>query len=949
MNQEKKLFLLDAYALIFRAYYAFISNPMINSKGMPTSTVFGFTLALEEILRKEDPTHIAVVFDPPGPTFRNDMFSEYKANRESTPEDIKKAVPYIKKLIEGFNIDVVEEAGYEADDTIGTLAKRAEKEGFKVYMMTPDKDFAQLVSDNIFMYKPGRSGNPVEILGPEEVKEKFLIDNPLQVIDILALWGDSADNIPGATGIGEKTAKKLISEFKSVEGVYTNIEKLKGKQKENLENDREQVFLSKALATIALDVPVQKSAEDLVRKEMNREALKTLFKELEFKTIASRILGDSTQITSRTAGTSAASGSSAASGASGSSAVAGASDQGTLFGEAGASSKDGENQDFDTISSVKHQYELINNLAGVKKLTVELSGMESFCFDTETTGLDPITSELVGIAFSWEAHKASYVSFRNDPDEIRAWLKVLEAPFQNPEIEKIGQNLKYDLHILRNYQLDVKGSLFDTMIAHFLVEPDQKHNLNVLAEQYLNYSMVHIEELIGKKGGRQVSFRSVDPEEAKEYAGEDADITFQLAGRLKEQVAGRGFSKLSGLIEMPLVSVLMNMEHHGVNLDVDALKIFAEELRKDLLKLEADIFKLAGTEFNISSPKQLGEILFDKLKIVSNPKKTKTKQYATGEDVLLQLRDEHLVVERVLEFRSLKKLLSTYVEALPKLVKEVTGKIHTSFNQAAVTTGRLSSVNPNLQNIPVREERGREIRRAFIPGLQSNVFLSADYSQIELRLMAHLSKDAQMIRAFINEEDIHTATAAKIYKVEPESVTREMRSNAKTANFGIIYGISAFGLSQRMHISRTEARQLIDGYFETYPGVRVYMDDCIKMARECGYVETMYGRRRNLPDILSRNSVVRGNAERNAMNSPIQGSAADVIKIAMVQIQKNFEMEHLKSAMILQVHDELNFDVWPEELDRVKQIVKEEMENAVQLLVPLTIDMGVGANWLEAH
>lgn len=927
MNQEKKLFLLDAYALIFRAYYAFISNPMTNSKGFPTSTIFGFTLALEEILRKEDPTHIAVVFDPPGPTFRHVLFPEYKANREATPEDIKKSVPYIKKLIEGFNIPVVEESGYEADDVIGTIAKTAEKEGYTVYMMTPDKDFAQLVSERIFIYKPGRGGSAPEILGPDEVREKFLVEHPSQVIDILALWGDSSDNIPGAPGIGEITAKKLIGQFQSVEGIYENLDQLKGKQKENLEQSQEQVILSKTLATITLDVPVTLSTDKLERKELNYNALQELFKELEFKNIASRILGSATKETVKV----------------------GTADQGTLFGQSDAMAANNSTHAFNNIETVPHQYELINDLAGVKKLASALSGSTAFCFDTETTGLDPLEAELVGIAFSWEPHRASYVAFGKEQEEILQWLRELEAPFTDPAILKIGQNLKYDLHILKNYHLEVKGKLFDTMVAHFLVKPDQKHNLNVLAEQYLDYSMVKIEELIGKKGSRQVSFRKVDPEKAKEYAGEDADITFQLAGILLRQLEEHGLDKLAEQIEMPLVSVLMKMEHHGVKLDVDALNFFAEELRKEIIVTEEEIHQLAGTPFNISSPKQLGEILFERLKIISDPKKTKSKQYATGEEVLFRLRDKHPIIAKVLEYRSLRKLLSTYVEALPKLVKEKTGKIHTSFNQALVTTGRLSSINPNLQNIPVREERGREIRKAFIPGQKGNIFLSADYSQIELRIMAHLSGDRQMIKAFVNEEDIHTSTAAKIFKVDPDRVSREMRNKAKTANFGIIYGISAFGLSQRLNIPRTEARQLIEGYFETYPGVKSFMEECIRMAREKGYVKTMYGRHRFLPDILSRNAVVRGNAERNAINSPIQGSAADVIKIAMIRIQQAIEDEQLQSSMMLQVHDELNFDVFPEELERIRDIVRQSMENAVTLDVPLTIDMGEGENWLEAH
>lgn len=931
MDQEKKLFLLDAYALIFRAYYAFISNPMKTSGGLPTSTVFGFTLALDEVLRKENPSHIAVVFDPPGPNFRHEMFPAYKANRDATPEEIKVAVPYIKRLIEGFNIPVIEEEGYEADDVIGTMAKRAEKEGYRVYMMTPDKDFAQLVTEHISMYKPGRGGAAPEVLGPDEVREKFLVEHPEQVIDILALWGDSSDNIPGAPGIGEKTAKKLIGQFKSVEGVYENIEMLKGKQKENLENFKEQVLLSKELATIALDVPVKKEAGDLKRRELNHAALKDLFNELEFKNLNMRILGSApAENTSQAEQYTAPAG------------------QGNLFG-GDASAMKAVQSTFKTIESVDHNYILVNDLDGVQSLSEELSNLDSFCFDTETTGLDPIEAELVGIAFCWKAHAAYYVAFGENPDETKRWIQVLASPFQDPGIEKIGQNLKYDLHILRNYNIDVKGRLFDTMVAHFLLNPDQKHNLNVMAEQYLDYSMVKIEELIGKKGARQSSFKSVPVDQAKEYAGEDADITFQLAQIYRPQIKENGYNPLFEEIEMPLIPVLMKMEHNGVMLDVEALRIFAEELRKDILLAEAKIFELAGIEFNISSPKQLGEVLFDRLKIISDPKKTKTKQYATGEEVLMQLREKHEIVDGVLEYRSLRKLLSTYVEALPNLVKKSTKKIHTSYNQALVTTGRLSSNNPNLQNIPIREERGREIRRAFIPSEPENLFFSADYSQIELRLMAHMSADPQMIEAFVNEEDIHTTTAAKIFKIPLAEVSREMRSKAKTANFGIIYGISAFGLSQRMHISRTEARQLIDGYFETYPGVRTYMDGCIKSAREKGYVETMYGRKRNLPDILSRNSVVRGNAERNAINSPIQGSAADIIKIAMVRIQKRFDEEGLKSAMILQVHDELNFDVSPGELDIVSRIVKSEMEQASRLRVPLTVEMGSGANWLEAH
>jgi len=934
---EKKLFLLDAYALIFRAYYAFISNPMKNSKGMPTSTVFGFTLALEEVLRKEAPTHIAVVFDPPGPTFRHNMYPEYKANRDATPEDIKTAVPYIKNLLGAFNIPVIEVPGYEADDVIGTMAKEAEKEGFTVYMMTPDKDFAQLVSEQVLMYKPGRGGAAPEVLGPAEVREKFLVERSEQVIDILALMGDAADNIPGARGIGEKTAKKLIGQFETVEGVYAHIDELKGKQKENLENSKEQVKLSKELATIALDVPVNEAPDDLVRKNINRDALTNIFNELEFKALANRILEQSPEAIANDS-------------APGKKKTkAGSDQQGSLFGDPSGNEGVVRENNLASIDSVEHQYRLISSKADIEELAKELSGLKSFCFDTETTGLDPLEAELVGIAFSWEAHRAVYIALGEDREETKRWLGPLKEVLCNESIEKVGQNLKYDLHILKNYEIDVKGYLFDTMLAHFILKPEQKHNLNVLAEQYLDYSMVEIETLIGKKGSRQSSFRSVAPEKACEYAGEDADITWQLAGILKKEIKEQGFSELADQIEMPLISVLMKMEHQGVKLDVEALNLFAVDLREDILRTEQEIYVLVGMEFNISSPKQLGEVLFDRLKIVEKPKKTKTRQYATGEEILILLKEKHPAVSKVLEYRSLRKLLSTYVGALPQLVKPGTGKIHTSFNQALVTTGRLSSVNPNLQNIPIREERGREIRRSFIPERKENVFFSADYSQIELRLMAHLSGDEAMIKAFVNNEDIHTATAAKIYKLTHDEVTREMRARAKTANFGIIYGISAFGLSQRMHISRTEARELIDGYFESYPKIREFMDASIRMARENGFVETMFGRKRLLPDILSRNAVVRGNAERNAINSPIQGSAADIIKIAMIRIQEALEREQLKSALILQVHDELNFDVWPDELDRVKEITRNEMEHAAKLTVPLIVEMGEGKNWLEAH
>jgi len=927
---DKKLFLLDAYALIFRAYYAFIANPMKNRSGLNTSTMFGFTLAMEEVLRKEAPTHIAVVFDPPGPTFRHEHFPAYKANRDATPEDIKLAVPWIKEIIDGFNIPVIEVPGFEADDVIGTLAKRAEKEGFEVFMMTPDKDYAQLVSDNIAMYKPGKGGKPAEILGVKEICEAFSVTDPLQVIDILALWGDAADNIPGVPGIGEKTAKSLISSYNSVENLLENIGQLKGKQKENLENFKDQLFNSKYLATIVTDVPFTFDLEQTRIRELNRDKLRTVFNELEFKNLASRIIRDEPSPVSAQAIQSSPDG------------------QQSLFGP-GPEQVAPNGKTLKDIYSVAHEYRLVVTEDEVKKLAVELRKLQTFCFDTETTGLDPVASEIVGLALSWAPNNAVYIAFPDDRLKTLSWLTHLKPVFEDPEIGKTGQNVKFDMHILSNYQIAVKGKLFDTLIADYLIHPEGRHNLNLLAEKYLDYRMVSIEELIGKKGALQQNFRQVPAEKAAEYAGEDADITLQLASILRNEIDSQGINRLFDDIEMPLLPVLMRMEHHGIKIDESALKLFAEELRSELIGLEERIYALAGESFNINSPKQLGEILFKKLKIASGDKQTRTKQMSTSEDVLLDLMDKHEIVGEVLNFRSQKKLLSTYVEALPQMISPVTGMIHTSFNQALVATGRLSSNNPNLQNIPVRDERGREIRKAFIPSRQNGYFLSADYSQIELRLMAHLSGDESMIEDFLAGEDIHTATAAKIFHVEPAAVTREMRSKAKTANFGIIYGISAFGLAQRMRISRTEAKELIDNYFKTYSGVRSYMDKSISLAREKGYVETMFGRRRYLPDILSRNSLIRGNAERNAINAPIQGSAADIIKIAMVNIQKEMDRLNLKSQMTIQVHDELNFDTDAQELEIMKKLVKEQMESAVKLHIPLIVELGYGRNWLEAH
>lgn len=921
---EKKLFLLDAYALIFRAYYAFIANPIKNSKGFNTSTIFGFVNTLDEVLRKESPSHIAVVFDPEGPTFRNELYKEYKANREDTPEDIKKSVPIIKKIIEAYNIPVVESQGFEADDVIGTLSKQAEKEGFKVYLMTPDKDYTQLVSENIYVYKPKRSGGDVEILGEKEVREKFGVENPLQVIDILALWGDASDNVPGVPGIGEKTSKKIISEYKSLEKVFDHIDKFKGKQKDNLQENRDQAILSKELVTIRLDVPVRFEAGKYMKQEFDRKTLTHLFEELEFKTLITRILGEN-QV---------------------SAAKQGSSVQGDLF-SGFSSSETSDTNKFENIETIKKDYILIDSESIVHQLKKEISGKNALCFDTETTDLDPHLAELVGIALSCESNKAYF--YYHKEQKNRKILTLLKEIIEDDKILKIGQNLKYDIRVLKKLNIHTKGKIFDTMVAHYLIQPEQRHNLNHLSEKYLNYSPVKIESLIGEKGKNQGSMEDVPLEKITDYACEDADITWQLYKILSEEIEKNGLQKLAEEVEMPLVYVLADMEHQGVKLDSEALNNYAKLLNEELISVEKQIHRLAGMEFNISSPKQLGEILFERLKIVKDAKKTRTKQYSTSEDVLLTLREKHEIVPAVLEFRSLKKLLSTYIEALPKLINSETGRIHTSFNQTLVATGRLSSNNPNLQNIPIREERGREIRKSFIPAEKKGSLVAADYSQIELRLMAHLSGDKNMIKAFNNDEDIHTATAARIHGKNETDVSREERSQAKTANFGIIYGISAFGLSQRLGIKRTEAKELIDGYFKSFPGVRRYMDECIRKARDESCVYTILGRKRFLPDIHSRNSVVRGVAERNAINAPIQGSAADIIKIAMVSIHTRMQEEKFNSRMILQVHDELVFDVTPGEDKALKNLIKEEMENAWKLKVPLTVDIGEGKNWLEAH
>ena len=926
---EKKLFLLDAYALIFRSYYAFIKNPRITSKGLNTSAIFGFLLTLEEVLQKQKPTHIAVVFDSSEPTFRHKMYSEYKATREETPEDIKKAVPYIKQLVEAYRIPILECPGFEADDIIGTLANKAAQKGFVTYMMTPDKDFAQLVSDRIFMYKPSRAGNESVIWGIKDVKREFNVKSPEQVIDILGLMGDTSDNIPGAPGVGPKTAMKLISEFGSIEELLKNTDKLQGRIKEILEKHKEQVLLSKKLVTINTNTPVEFDEESLKLEPPDKEKLKILFDELEFRQTASRILSESTEnkdtlVVEQETKTSPE------------------TIQGTLFGEAAVS------ETKLNIELVPHSYNLIQTREDLKKLAEELSKLEEFCFDTETTSINALESELVAIAFSWIKGKGYLVYFPENENEIKEMLSILKPVFENDRIRKIGQNIKFDIQVLANYGIEVRGALFDTMIAHYLLEPDMRHNMDYLAETYLSYRPVSIESLIGEKGRNQKTMRSVPVEKIVEYSVEDADITFQLKELFEPKIIKEGMKELAENIEMPLIRVLACMERAGVKLDEENLKSIAVGLREDIIRLEEEIYALAGEEFNISSPRQLGNILFIKLKIDDKAKLTKTKQFITNEEILQKLVNRHPIVGKVLEYRGLKKLLTTYVETLPLLINKKTGRIHTSFNQAVAATGRLSSNNPNLQNIPVRDERGREIRKAFVPD-EGYIFLSADYSQIELRLMAHLSGDKNMIEDFISGHDIHTATAAKIFGVSFDEVTREMRSRAKTANFGIIYGISSFGLSERLNIGRKEAKELIDGYFASYPGVKQYMEESIKQAREKGYVTTMFGRRRYVRDINSRNQVVRGNAERNAINAPIQGSAADIIKIAMIRIFNQIRNKGLKSRMILQVHDELILEVAHDELELVKEIVISEMTGAASLKVPLKVDWGTGSNWLEAH
>lgn len=929
-NIEKRLFLLDAYALIFRAYYAFIKNPRITSRGINTSASFGFLLALEEILQKQKPTHIAVVFDHPSPTFRHEMYSEYKATRNETPEDIKSAIPWIKKIIEGYNIPIFDCPGFEADDVIGTLARKASERGFLTYMMTPDKDFAQLVTDRIFIVKPSRGAVESVVWGVEDVKREFSIQNPCQVIDVLALMGDSSDNIPGAPGIGQKTAMKLISEFGSVEELLNNTAKVKGKCKDILEQYKEQIEFSKKLVRIDQYAPVELREESLALRKPDPDKLLPLFEELEFKSISLKVFGTPDKPAEKaTPALKPAD-----------------SMQGSLFDN--PEENEAPARDLKKFSDLPHDYRIVSGIDNLREFADEVSALKEFCFDTETTSVNSLDTELVALSFSWEKGSGYLVPFPDSREKTEEMLEILRPLFENPAIRKIGQNMKFDIQVLACYGIEVKGPIFDTLIAHYLLEPDMRHNMNLLSELYLGYSPIHIESLIGEKGPVQKTMRSVPVEKIRDYSVEDSDVTIQLKKIFEPKLIMQELDDLAEKVEMPLIRVLAAMERYGVKLDLEDLAVIMHDLRDDIIKLETEIYELAGSEFNISSPKQLGDILFIRLKLDDKARMTKTRQFITSEEILQRLVSKHPIVEKVLDYRGLKKLLTTYVEALPQLVDPKTGRIHTCFNQAVAATGRLSSNNPNLQNIPIRDERGRQIRKAFVPE-KGHVFLSADYSQIELRLMAHLSGDQSMIDDFLSGQDIHAATASKIFGLDIKDVTREMRSRAKTANFGIIYGISAFGLSERLNIGRKEAKELIDGYFSSYPGVKLYMEESVRAARELGYVKTMFGRRRYLRDIHSRNQVVRGMAERNAINAPIQGSAADIIKIAMVRIFERMSAEKYISKMILQVHDELIFEVYEPEFDRLKDMVLYEMSNSVRLVVPLVAEWGRGNSWFEAH
>ncbi|MAG88117.1 DNA polymerase I [Zunongwangia profunda] len=942
MAAQKRLFLVDAYALIFRGYYAFIKNPRINSKGFDTSAIMGFMNSLFDVIRREKPDHLAVCFDKEGSQVRTEMFSDYKANRDATPEPIMQGIPYIQSILKAMHIPVVELPGCEADDIIGTLAKQAEKENYQVYMVTPDKDFAQLVSENIFMYRPARMGNGIEIWGIPEVQKKFEVERPEQVIDFLGMMGDAVDNIPGLPGVGEKTAKKFLKEFGSMEELLANTDKLKGKMREKVEANAEQGILSKKLARIIIDCDVKFHAEDYELSMPDSEKVQELFDELEFRRLKDQFIklfsgeeeSNQTQVTNSPSAKKNAQ-------------TAGAG-QFSLFGGGDTSEKIENTNSRKTLKDTPHVYQKVDTGLSTRLFIQKLMKQKSVCFDTETTSLNPLEAELVGIAFSWEAGKAYYLPFEEDKEKAQQLIELLRPFFESPEIEKIGQNLKYDIKVLDKYGIHIEGPTFDTMIAHYLINPDMRHNMDVLAETYLNYTPQPISELIGKKGKNQKSMRDVPLAEQTEYAAEDADITYQLKEFFEKELDEAKTRKLFNEIEMPLVEVLADMEIEGINLDLDFLKSLSEALDRDIKELEAKIYEAAGEEFKISSPKQLGIILFEKLALVKKPKKTKTGQYSTSEDVLSYLAPEHDIIQHVLDYRGLVKLQNTYVDALPGQV-EKTGRVHTDYVQTIAATGRLSSNNPNLQNIPIRTERGRQVRKAFVPRNEDYVLLAADYSQIELRIIAALSEEETMIKAFKDGEDIHASTASQVFNVPIEEVTREQRSNAKTVNFGIIYGVSAFGLSNQTSLSRAESKELIDTYYKTYPKLSNYIADQVAYAREHGYVSTILGRRRYLKDINSQNAVVRGAAERNAVNAPIQGSAADIIKIAMINIHKKLEEEKLQTKMLLQVHDELVFDVYKPELDQVKKLIKSEMENAYQLNVPLDVDLGVGQDWLEAH
>ena len=918
-----KLFLFDAYALIYRSYYAFLKSPRINSKGLNTSCIMGFCNTLNEIMTKEKPTHIGVAFDH-GKTFRHEAFPAYKAQREETPEDIKLSVPIIKNILEAYHIPILQVDGFEADDIIGTVATQAGKQGIETYMLTPDKDYGQLVKENVYMYRPQHGGG-YEKLGVEEIEQKYGISSPLQVIDLLALMGDSADNFPGCPGVGEKTAVKLINEFGSVEELIANSDKVKGKLCEKVEAATEDIKMSKFLATIRTDVPVTQNLDDLKVVEPDKEKLDEIFTELEFKSFATRILKKPQKVQTKPTG------------------------ELDLFGaEQGDGQEEQKNTSFETIKSVAHKYKLIETEEDAKSIYDFLMTKQTLSLDTETTSTHPIDAELVGLSFAVEEKEAYYIAIPPNREEALKFVNIFKPLYENPDILKVGQNIKYDYEVLMNYGVEIKGKMFDTMIAHYLIQPELYHNMDYLAEVYLNYQTVHIEELIGPKGKIQKSMCDLAPSEVYEYAAEDADITLRLKNVLEPKLKELELEDLFWNVEMPLVPVLASMEMNGVCVDTNTLKETSNNLTNRLTEIEHHIYELAGESFNIASPRQVGEILFGKMKIVEKPKKTKTGQYVTSEEVLQQLRSKSPIIDEILNYRGLKKLLSTYVDALPKLINPRTGHIHASFNQAITATGRLSSSDPNLQNIPVRDDDGKEIRRCFIPE-PGCLFFSADYSQIELRIMAHLSEDKNMVEAFREGSDIHAATAAKIWHEEISQVTDAQRKKAKTANFGIIYGITTFGLAQRMNIENKEAKQIIEDYFRTFPGVKAYMEKSKEIAREKGYAETIFHRRRYLPDINSRNGTVRGFAERNAINAPIQGSEADIIKVAMVRIFNRFKAEGIKSKMIIQVHDELNFSVYPEEKEKVEKIVVEEMQNAYHLSVPLVADAGWGNNWLEAH